>query len=103
MSTTLIRHDDQTVADPSAGELAEALDAVLAAEDDAADLWLEDDEGWTLSAVSSGDLFLENVHDEGDRYLTMGPLTRDEILRLLHLLAQGKVEALRAEAWEAGE
>jgi hypothetical protein len=103
MSTTLICHDDRTVDDPSAGELAEALDAVLVAEDNVADLWLEDDEGWMLSVVPSGDIFLENVHEDGDQYLTMGPLPRDEILRLLHLLAQGKIDALRTEAWETGE
>ncbi len=103
MSTTLIYGDDKTVDGPTGTDLAAALDGLLSGEDSQADLWLENDDGWALSVAPTGDLFFENLDEDSDRYQTMGPLERDEILRLLQLMADGNLDALRAEAWEVGE
>ncbi|MDQ4078632.1 MAG: hypothetical protein M3220_20625 [Chloroflexota bacterium] len=101
MNTSLTTADGQTVENPTQDDLARALDALLESEDESADLWLEDDAGWALSVVPTGDVFFENLEEEG--YQTLGPLSRDYILRLLHLLSTGKIDELRAEPWEEGE
>ncbi len=102
MATSLTTPDGKIVEEPGQTALEAALDTLLNGDDPEADLWLEDDEGWALSVVTTGDIFFENIH-KGDSYQTLGPLERDELLRLLTLLAQGKLRELRAEAWEAGE
>ncbi len=101
MSTTLTTPGGQSIEAPSLAALTEAVDALLAGEDEAADLWLENDDGWALSVVPTGDLFFENVNK--DSYQTLGPLPREEIVRLLHLLASDNLADLRAQPWEAGE
>ncbi len=99
MRTTLTTPNDQ-IENPSQDDLALALDAILASRNELDDLWLENDEGWALSVVPSGDVFFEQLDGEG--YQTLGPLPRDEIERLLHLLAEGNLDDLRAEPWEEG-
>lgn len=99
MSTTLTTPKDQ-IENPSQDDLALALDAILASKSELDDLWLENDEGWALSVVPSGDVYFEQLDEEG--YQTLGPLPRDAIMRLLTLLAEGQLEALRAEPWEEG-
>lgn len=102
MPASLTTPDGRIVDEPTPAELQQALATLLDGGDPEADLWLEDDDGWALSVVVGGDIFFENVN-EGDTYQTLGPLERDELLRLLTLLAQGKLRDLRAERWEAGE
>ena len=102
MPTSLTTADGKIIEEPSRADLEAALDALLSGNDPEADLWLEDDEGWTLSVVTTRDIFFENINN-GDTYQTLGPLERDELLRLLTLLAQGTVRELRAEPWEVGE
>lgn len=99
MSTTLTTPHDQ-IENPSEDDLAHALDTILASSNELDDLWLENAEGWALSVVPSGDVFFEQLDEEG--YETLGPLSRDAILRLLQLLAEGQLAELRAEPWEEG-
>jgi hypothetical protein len=102
MPASLTTSDNRIIEEPTPADLEQALDALFNSGDAEADLWLEDDDGWTLSVVTSGDIFFENIN-EGDNYQTLGPLERDDLLRLLTLLAQGKLRDLHAELWEAGE
>ena len=99
---TMTLPDGDPIEAPSEAQLADALDALLGGSDEAADLWLEDEEGWALSVVTSGDLFFENLEDDS-RYWTIGPLEREGILRLMALFARGEIDALRAEPWEEEE
>jgi hypothetical protein len=102
MPTSLTTPDNRIIEEPSAADLEQALDALFNSDDPEADLWLEDDDGWTLSVVTSGDIFFENINED-DSYQTLGPLERGDLLRLLTLLAQGNLRDLQAEPWEAGE
>lgn len=103
MSVTLTTPALQEIEEPTLADLSQALNDLLASEDDATDLWLEHDSGWTLSVVTTGDAFLENVADERDRYWTLGPLPKESLLLLLQMLAAGRIEALRDEPWEEAE
>ena len=100
---SLTTPNGQIVEEPSLADLSQALDTLLDGEDKEADLWLEHDSGWTLSVVTTGDLFLENNDEEGDRYWTVGPLPKEGILLLLQMLSSGNIEELRAQAWEEEE
>ena len=103
MDLTLIDPSGNVIENPSQTAIAQALDELLNGADADADLWLETDEGWALSVVPSRDIFFENLNEGGSSYQTLGPLPRDHILRLLHLLSQNKLAELRAEPWESGE
>lgn len=102
MAVSLTTPTGQVVEAPTEEALASALASLLRGAEAEADLWLEDDDGWALSVVPSGDIFFENLDADEEQYLTLGPLPEHELLRLLSLLATGNVDALHEEAWEEG-
>lgn len=102
MKTILTTPDLQRIETPTRDDLGHALELLLHGDDPNADLWLEDDAGWALSVVPTGDLFLENVN-EGGRYQTLGPLPEVQLLHIMTHFIQGELEAVRAYPWEEGE
>lgn len=103
MTVSLTTPAGQVVEGPTLADLSQALDEVLVGGDEEIDLWLEHDEGWTLSVVPTGDVFFENPDEDEEAYWTLGPLPKPEILILLQELCENKLDALRAHPWEEGE
>ncbi|WP_436531073.1 hypothetical protein [Actinoplanes sp. HUAS TT8] len=68
------------------------------------DVWLADNRsGWSLGAFAGDDWLVVLENDEGDD----GPfhrrgLTRPEVFALFRRVADGEMEAVRAEGWPAG-
>ena len=100
MASTLTTPKGETIEDPTEDTLANALRELMNDPDEHADLWLDHDNGWTISVVKSGDVFLEDTSDEKERYFTIGPLEEGDIVTLLAAMAQGDMNKVNSYAWE---
>jgi hypothetical protein len=84
----------ESFANPSAEQLAAALDDFDEADDDAPDCWLSDDSGWTVSIFQNGNVVLQNVETtEGPWHVQVD--THPAALDLWKLLQDGDIAALR--------
>jgi hypothetical protein len=59
-------------------------------------------DGWTISAYRSGNVAFENVEARSSVPRHIKRLPREEIARLMRLLAAGDLAALESEPWEPG-
>ena len=100
MASTLSTAKGETIEDPNEAHLTAALRELMTDPDENADLWLDHDNGWTISVVKSGDVFLEDTSDEKERYFTVGPLEEGDIVTLLAAMATGDMDKVNSYAWE---
>lgn len=80
----------------------DALYAELSQEDEEhPDVSLGHESGWSLSANRNGLLVWENVED-GDKPRHMPSVPKQKVIELWRKLAQGDIESIDAEPWQAG-
>ncbi len=82
------------------------IDALLAHLDAAdqkhTDVSVRTADGWAISAYRSGNVVFGNVEARQPAERHIKGLPRDEISRLMRLLAAGDLAALEREPWEPG-
>jgi len=82
------------------------IDALLtqldAADQEHTDVAVRTAGGWTISAYRSGNVVFENVEARSSVPRHFKGLPRDDIARLMRLLAAGDLAALELEPWEPG-
>jgi hypothetical protein len=72
-------------------------------DDEHPDVCVSDDRtAWAISAFQSGRLVFENLDDSSVAPGHMSGVTREEVLRLLTVLAHGGIEELQGLAWQPG-
>ena len=83
-----------------------AIDVLLAQLDSTdqehTDVAVRTADGWTISAYRSGNVVFENVEARSSVPRHIKRIPREEIGRLMRLLATGDLAALDREPWEAG-
>ena len=101
MHISLTKRWGESVTDPEHGDLVAALEELSVHDPEHPDCWLENDNGWVISAFGAGLVILEGpTHDDGAFYMRAIP--KEEILRLWKLLRDGQLDEIRRSPWVRG-
>jgi len=92
--------DDSTSDDPR--DIDALLTQLDAADQEHTDVAVRTADGWCISAYRSGNVVFGNVEARPPASRHIKRLPRDEVARLMRLLAAGDLAALELEPWEAG-
>lgn len=79
----------------------DALEALVAADDEHPDVSVSDESGWTLSASTEGLLVWENV-EEDDEPRHMKGLSRSLVLAYFRTLVEGDLDTIHGLHWSPG-
>jgi len=90
-----------TKRDPPLNALELLFEELESADDEHTDVSVSHESEWTLSAFKSGHLVWENVA-EGDQPRHMRPISREKVLELWRLLAEGRISEIEKEPWQPG-
>jgi hypothetical protein len=101
MNCHLTKRWGDEVSNPSHHDLQTALAELAADDPEHPDCWLQDEDGWTLSAFGNGSLVLENVEtNEGPWHARN--VSREQVLQLWELLKAGSLAEIREHGWLPG-
>jgi|SRR5438477_8231654 len=92
--------EDSTSDDPQ--NIDALLNQLDAADQEHTDVAVRTADGWTISAYRSGNVVYGNVEARPPASRHIKGLPREEIGRLMRLLAAGDLAALEREPWEPG-
>lgn len=82
------------------GRFAELLDELDHADDEHPDVSVTHESEWCLTIDRNTLVILENLED--GEPVHAGPLSRDEVVNMMKLVAQGQIDRLHDFAWKAG-
>ena len=111
MAFTITHRSGAMDGDASSAEFEALLDELHEDPDDVehADVALSHETGWSLGISrdrAGGErafyVSWENVEDEDSAPRHMGTVTRADVLRLMSLVAAGRVDVVDAESWLSG-
>lgn len=98
---SIIHWDGSSETAPELDSLGALFDELLSADREHGDVAVVHEEsGWTISAHRDGRLVCENLSSGGERH--MKGVSKDRVIDLWRLLANGEVEALLREPWASG-
>ena len=101
LGANLTKRWGESVADPEYGDLVAALEELSVDDLEHPDCWLENEDGWVISAFGSGLVILDRpTGEDGPCYLNAIP--KEEVLRLWKLLRDGQVDEIRLSPWTRG-
>ena len=101
MTCHLTKRWGEAIPDPSVGDLQSALAELDKEDPEHPDCWLQDENGWALSALGSGLLIFENVETKQGPWHMLG-VSRGGVLHLWELLKAGKLDEIRNRGWLRG-
>lgn len=95
------RIDDTGEIDPPLESLSTLYDELKTSDQEHGDVSVTDeDSGWCISAHRDGRVVFGNLLEGGDKH--MHPVTKEKVLELWHMLANGEIERIQAEPWRDG-
>jgi hypothetical protein len=101
MTCHLTKRWGEGISDPSLTDLQSALAELDKEDPEHPDCWLQDENGWAISAFGSGLLTFENVEtNEGPWH--MRGVSREVALQLWELLKAGDLNQIRQRRWLPG-
>ena len=101
MNCHLTKRRGGGISNPSHSDLQSALAELGTDDPEHPDCWLQDEDGWALSASGNGLVILENVEtNEGPWHMRNVP--REKVLQLWELLKAGKLIEIREYGWFPG-
>jgi hypothetical protein len=87
---------------PSIERMQDALDELKTDDPEHPDAWISREDGWTIAVHQGGLVVFENVDAEGGDERHQKGVSISDALRLWQLLADGDLEAIRAQPWLPG-
>ena len=95
------RIDDTGEIDPPLESFSTLYDELKNSDQEHGDVSVTDeDSGWCISAHRDGRVVFGNLLAEGDKH--MHPVTKEKVLELWCMLANGEIERIQAEPWRDG-